>query len=101
MNGMNVAKFYANRSGAMLKIHRSSNGGIVFTLIGRIEMEHVAELRRLLSIEKAGRDIVLDLKEVTLVERDAVKFLSECESDSISLKNCPAYIREWINREKK
>ena len=64
-------------------------------------MEHVTELLRLFSLEKADGRIALDLKDVTLVERDAVKFLSECEADSISLKNCPAYIREWINREKK
>jgi hypothetical protein len=63
-------------------------------------MEHVAELRRLFGLENAGHSIALDLKEVTLVERDGVKFLSECESNSISLKKCPAYIREWINREK-
>jgi hypothetical protein len=86
---------------AMLKIQRSSNGGVVFTLIGRIEMEHVAELRRLLSLEEAGSRIELDLKDVTLVERNAVRFLSECEADSILLRNCPAYIREWVNRDKK
>jgi len=63
-------------------------------------MEHVAELRRLLSLEKANGHIALDLKDVTLVERDAVKFLSDCEADRISLKNCPAYIREWIKRDK-
>jgi len=64
-------------------------------------MEHVAELRHLLSLEKTGQPVALDLNDVTLVERDAVRFLSECESDSISLKNCPAYIREWIKRDKK
>jgi anti-anti-sigma regulatory factor len=89
------------RSRIMLKIQRASNEGIVFTLIGRIEMEHVAELRRLLSLEKAGHRIALDLREVTLVERDAVKFLAECEADSILLVNCPPYIREWINRDQK
>jgi anti-anti-sigma regulatory factor len=85
---------------AMLKIQRSSNGGVVFTLIGRIQLEHVDELRRLLSLEKADGSMALDLKDVTLVERDAVKFLSECETGNIALKNCPAYIREWMNREK-
>jgi hypothetical protein len=29
----------------------------------------------------------------------AVSFLERCEADSIKLKNCPAYIREWILRE--
>jgi hypothetical protein len=88
------------RSQIMLKIQRASNEGIVFTLIGRIEMEHVAELQRLFSLEEADHRIALDLKDVTLVDRNAVKFLSECEADSIALKNCPPYIREWIDREK-
>jgi hypothetical protein len=85
----------------MLKIQRSSNGEIVFTLIGRIEMEHVGELSRLFSLENADRGIALDLKDVTLVERDAVKFLSQWEADSVRLRNCPPYVREWMNREKK
>jgi len=85
----------------MLKIQRSSNEGIVFTLIGRIEMEHVVELQRLFSLEKTDHRIALDLKDVTRVDRNVVKFLSHCESDSITRKNCPAYIREWIDQEKR
>lgn len=85
----------------MLKIQRSSNGSVVFILIGRIRTEHVAELQRLFSLEKADHRFALDLKDVTLVDRDAVKFLSQCEADSVTLKNCPPYIREWIDREKK
>jgi hypothetical protein len=27
--------------------------------------------------------------------------LKRCEADNITLKNCPAYIREWITRERK
>jgi len=42
----------------------------------------------------------LDLKDLTLVDREAVRFLERCETDSIKLKNCPAYIREWITRER-
>lgn len=85
----------------MLKIQRSSNGEVIFTLIGQIQSEHLAELQRLFSLENGSSRIALDLKEVTLVDRKAVKFLSQCESDSIGIKNCPPYIREWIEREKK
>lgn len=84
----------------MLKIQRSSNAGVVFTLIGRIEIEDIAELQRLLSLEISGSPLALDLEEVTLIDRDAVKFLANCEAGSIKLENCPAYIREWIGREK-
>ena len=84
----------------MLKIQRSANGRVVFTLSGRIEAENVKELRQLLALEKTGQDVVLNLRDVTLVNHDAVKFLAGCEVDSIKLENCPAYIREWIERVK-
>jgi len=84
----------------MLRIRRSANGKIVFTLSGRIEVEDVAELQRLLALELADRNLALDLEDVTLVDREAVKFLAHCQADSIQLENCPPYIREWIQREK-
>jgi hypothetical protein len=37
--------------------------------------------------------------EVKLVDRDEVSFLAGCEAKGIKLANCPAYIREWIERE--
>jgi len=80
----------------MLRIQRSANGHIVFALSGRIETEDVSELQRLFRLENTDRRMVLDLKDVTLVARDAVEFLVRCEADNIVLKNCPAYIREWI-----
>lgn len=83
----------------MLKIQRRTNGRVVFTLSGRIEAEDTDELRRLLELEEAGRQIALDLKDVTLVDRDAIKFLTDCEAESIELDNCPPYVREWIGRQ--
>lgn len=82
----------------MLKIKRSTNGRTVFTLSGRIEIEDVAELQRLLALELADHNLALDLTDVTLVDREAVKFLVHCDADSIELENCPLYIREWIQR---
>lgn len=73
---------------------------MVFSLSGRIEFEDVAELQRLLSLEVPGQDIAFDLQDVTLVDRDAVKFLARCESESIELENCPAYVRAWIAAER-
>jgi anti-anti-sigma regulatory factor len=84
----------------MLKIQRSSNGQVVFRIIGRMEAERVAELEALLESETGTQEIVLDLKDLTLVDRDAVRFFERCEEDGITLKNCPTYIREWITRER-
>jgi anti-anti-sigma regulatory factor len=85
----------------MLKIQRSSNGQVVIKLSGRMNAENVGELETLVSEESKGRRIVLDLKDLTLVDQDAVSFLKRCEADNITLKNCPAYIREWITRERR
>jgi len=85
----------------MLKIQRSANGRVAFTVSGRIEAEGVKDLRQLLDLETAGQQhLVLDLRDVTLVNEGAVKFFAACEADSIKLENCPAYIREWIERVK-
>lgn len=80
----------------MLKIQRSANGRVVFTLSGRIEAEDVKELGQLLALEISGQQLVLDLRDVRLVNQGAVEFLAGCEADSIKLENCPAYIRVWI-----
>jgi hypothetical protein len=84
----------------MLRITRAANGEVLFTLCGRMDGENVAEMKALFGSERKGRRIVLDLKDLTLVDREAVKFLESCETDSIKIKNCPAYIREWITRER-
>jgi hypothetical protein len=83
----------------MLRIQRKANGKVIFTLSGRIEAEDIDELRRLFELEEISRKIALDLRDVTLVDRDGVKFLAVCEVNGIELENCPAYIREWIGRE--
>jgi anti-anti-sigma regulatory factor len=84
----------------MLRIQRSTNRGVVLSLSGHIEMEDVAELQRLIALEAAGERIALDLQDVTLVDRDAVKFLAQCQADGIKLENCPGYVREWIESER-
>ena len=63
-----------------------------------MKAEEVAELKALFDADY--RTIVLDLRDVRLADRDAVKFLRECETDGMKLENCPAYVREWMDREK-
>ena len=71
---------------------------MTFSLSGRIQAEQVAELRTLLESEYCR--VVLDLKELTIVDRDAVQFLRLCETRGTELRNCPAYVREWIIKER-
>jgi len=83
----------------MLKIQRTANGDIVFTVSGRLEAWNISELSALLDAEQDGRTCVLDLKDLVLVDSDAVRFLCACANDSIVLRNCPPYVRAWMARE--
>ena len=74
---------------------------VIFTLTGRMQAEHVSELQTLVHSEHPDHDVVLDLTEVTLVDRDAVRFLAQLETQGARLRNCSAFIREWIARERK
>jgi hypothetical protein len=83
----------------MLRIRREAKENVSFILSGRIESQDIGELRRLFQLENSSRGISLDLRDVTLVDREGVKFLAICEAGAIRLENCPSYVREWIGRE--
>ena len=83
----------------MLKIRRLVKGeSITLALSGHIEDQDLAQLRAL--IEAASRQVVLDLREVTLAGRDAVRFLAQCEQKGLRLSECPAYLVGWIAAER-
>jgi predicted metal-binding protein len=63
-----------------------------------MKAEEVAELKALFDADY--RTIVLDLQDVRLADRDAMKFLRDCEADGMQLENCPEYVREWMERKK-
>jgi hypothetical protein len=69
-------------------------------LSGRIEKSAIAELRRLFDCQSAYCDIVLDLKDVSVIDRDVMHFFVRCEAGDMKLENCPAYVREWMEQEK-
>ena len=83
----------------MLKIQCTANSDVVFTVSGRLEARNISELSSLLAAEQGGRTRVLDLKDLVLVDGDAVRYLRTCEADSIVVRNCPPYIRAWMRRE--
>jgi hypothetical protein len=83
----------------VLKIETVPDGQqTVFRLSGRIESQHVQDLKA--RTENMEDGIVFDLEEVRVVDLDAVHFLTVCEAKGIKLRNCPPYIREWILTEK-
>jgi hypothetical protein len=84
---------------AMLRIEKiSEETKTTLHLSGRIQAEHLIALQ--MEREQIGLILAFDLREIQLVDDAAVRFLAECESDGVILLHCPAYIREWIRRER-
>jgi hypothetical protein len=63
-----------------------------------MDEDDMVQLETLIRSEPNGRRIALDLKDLTLIGRDAISFLARWEAKGIALKNCAGYVREWITR---
>jgi hypothetical protein len=71
--------------------------GLVLRISGRITRDDLDVLRSAL---EDGSVVAVELSELELVDRDALKLLAVNEANGIELKHCPGYIREWITRER-
>jgi hypothetical protein len=71
---------------------------VVLRLSGRIDRDDVDTVREMIGREKDP--VAIDLTEVVLVDRDVVRLFATSELNGIELRNCPAYIREWVSKEK-
>lgn len=84
----------------MLRITRKENGEVVFKVSGQLNAKNVVEMEALIAAETKVSRIVFDLKDLTSVDDEAVRFLEKYETDAIELKECGAYLRERIRRER-
>ncbi len=84
----------------MLRIQRATDGGMtVLTVSGRLDAENINELRQSLDILPEGDPVALDLADLLLADREAIRFLGDREaSGQIMLRHCPAYIRTLLER---
>lgn len=82
-----------------MKIEKDSHGGAVtIRMSGDFQREHIADLK--MQLEDRAPRMILDLKEVTLVDVDFVRFLAACQTNGIKIVHCSKYIREWMSRER-
>ena len=76
----------------------SDEHGTTIRLIGRMQAQHVEELKAQIASSRAR--VLLDLEELSLVDIDAVRFLGTCETAGVALVHCPPYINDWIAKER-
>ena len=72
---------------------------VLLSISGWITGQYVDLLRGLLEQERNA--VAIDLKDVLHVDREAVKLFALYESNGAELRNCAAYLREWITRERR
>jgi hypothetical protein len=76
---------------------KSEDKKMILRLSGRIRSQDLPELKKHLG--GITRGIVIDMKDVILVDVEAVRFLGLCKSEGSEFRDCPPYIHEWILRE--
>lgn len=82
----------------MWKVNRiEDNEFIVLRLSGRFEGGQLQQLRETFEQHADGHNLALDLEGVRLVDGEVVAFLGDCEAQGVNLRNCPDYIRDWID----
>ena len=82
----------------MLRIEKESDGHTTtLQFSGRIQSANIGDIQA--QMDDGHVRLFMDLDEVTLVDVEVVRFLSECEDAGIVLVHCPPYVREWILRE--
>jgi len=83
------------------KIQREAIGEdqVILRVSGHITGEDVSTLKALL--EQESGVLILNLKNVRLVDGDAVKLLATHEANGVTISECPPYVREWIRLERK
>ena len=70
----------------------------VLRISGRITAQELEVLRA--AVEEESGAVVIDLKDVGLIDADAVRFLAIIEANGGALRHCPAFIREWVTLER-
>jgi hypothetical protein len=76
----------------------NDSGQVALRISGQITGDDVDVLRAAIDQERAA--VAIDLEEVGVIDRAAVSLLTLGEERGLALRNCPPYIREWVDRER-
>ena len=78
--------------------HVVGNRAIIH-LVGNLRIVHLDELKA--QIGTPDRVTVLDVRGVSLISVEGVRFLNCCEASGIAIRNASPYISKWMALERK
>jgi hypothetical protein len=83
-----------------LRIDRQVVGNrAIIHLVGNLRIEHLDELKA--QIGTPDRVTVLDVRGLSLISVEGVRFLNCCEVSGIAIRNASSYISKWMALERK
>ena len=75
-------------------------GSTTLALAGNVNEDALPEIDRFIHDgARIQQQLMLDLSEVTLMDRAAARFFAEQSKRGVELVNCPIYLKRWISRE--
>jgi ABC-type transporter Mla MlaB component len=81
-------------------VSSSQSNSLTLAVSGKVNADSLPEIGRFIeSGQRNQQQVVLDLSEVTLLDRAAARFFGETLKRGVELVNCPRYIRHWISPE--
>ncbi len=72
---------------------------VTFKVSGRLDVDGIAELKRMSEEYREDYCLVLDLEDLGLTDRFVIRSLTAFEVAGVLLVNCPHYVRDWILKE--
>ena len=83
-----------------ITVRPGESGSRTLALAGTIGADSVQKIHQLIKdVQQTRNPVVLDMGEVTLMDRVAARFLARQKKRGVALVNCPGYIAHWISQE--
>ena len=81
-----------------LRIERRRSGDtLIVQLIGEFDVEHLDEVKA--QFNDALCPVVVDIRELTLISVEGIRFLNACHDRGMPIINASGYITEWMTLE--
>lgn len=86
----------------MLKIRTVADTAeeLKVALMGHLTVDYLPCIQTLLEQARDKKSkLVLDLRELSLVDREAVRALKRWKEEGVVSIHCPAYVDRWVKQE--
>ena len=82
-----------------IEVVNESAESVTLAVIGHFTRQHLDELDSVLTSFRAGKsNVLLDLRSLCLMDRDAAGFLHRWQARGVQMINCPPFVQRWVSQ---